>query len=173
MAVATEQSSLPPLLRRLIASDLDRAMEIEEAAYAFPWTRGIFEDCLRVGYHCQGIQLGPLLVGYSVLTQVAGECHLLNLCVDPQWQRRHLGSVLLEQSIRTAIAGNCESMFLEVRPSNRAGIGLYRKRGFQVVGERPDYYRAASGREKAFIMFIDLDQDHANSTRPVPRHDPL
>lgn len=148
-------------------------MEIEEAAYAFPWTRGIFEDCLRVGYDCRGIQVGALLVGYSVLTQVAGECHLLNLCVDPQWQRRQLGSVLLEQCIRTATESNCESMFLEVRPSNRAGISLYRKRGFQVVGERPDYYRAERGREKAYIMFIDLDQDHANRSCDIPRHDPL
>jgi ribosomal-protein-alanine N-acetyltransferase len=171
--MATEQSVFPPILRPLVARDIGRAIEIEEAAYAFPWTRGIFEDCLRVGYDCRGIQVGALLVAYSVLTQMAGESHLLNLCVDPQWQRRRLGSILLEHCIKTAVDGNCESMFLEVRPSNRAGIGLYRKRGFQVVGERPDYYRAKRGREKAFIMFIDLDQDHANGLRPVPRHDPL
>jgi ribosomal-protein-alanine N-acetyltransferase len=171
--MATEQSLIPPLVRQLVADDLDRAMQIEQAAYAFPWSRGIFEDCMRVGYDCRGIQVGSLLAGYSVQTQVAGECHLLNLCVDPLWQRRHLGSILLEQCIRTAIDSNCESMFLEVRPSNRAGIGLYRKRGFQVIGERPDYYRAERGREKAYIMFIDLDQDHSNRSRPAPWHDPL
>jgi ribosomal-protein-alanine N-acetyltransferase len=133
-------------------------MQIEESAYPFPWTRGIFEDCLRVGYDCRGLQMGTLLVGYAVHTQFAAECHLLNLCIDPAWQRRRLGSLLLEQTIRLASEGNCSSVFLEVRPSNRAGVALYRQRGFYTIGERPDYYRARHGRESALVMRLDLDE---------------
>jgi ribosomal-protein-alanine N-acetyltransferase len=48
-------------------------------------------------------------------------------------------------------------MFLEVRPSNPAGLSLYEKRGFRVVGERPDYYRSDQGRENAIVMMLDLN----------------
>lgn len=169
----TETDMPYPLVRCLTAVDLDRVMEIEQSAYPFPWTRGIFADCLRVGYDCRGLQLGSLLVGYAVQTQFAAECHLLNLCIEPAWQRRCLGSLLLEQTILQARSGNCSSVFLEVRPSNRAGIALYRKRGFYVVGERPDYYRARQGRESAIIMRLDLDELPAEGLHAVARHDPF
>lgn len=148
-------------------------MEIEQSAYPFPWTRGIFEDCLRVGYDCQGLYFGRLLVGYAVQNQVAGESHLLNLCIAPAWQGRRLGSLMLEQCIRLATAANCKSMFLEVRASNLAGIALYHGRGFHMAGERPDYYRARKGRENAIIMCLDLDGEAADTFDTPPRHDPF
>ena len=154
--MSTKAADLHPVVRFLNAGDIDRVMEIEESAYDFPWSRGIFEDCLRVGYDCRGLVLGSLLIGYTVQTQFAGECHLLNLCIDPQWQRQRYGSVLLEQVIDSATRGKCSSLFLEVRPSNRAAKAIYRKRGFYIVGERPDYYRAENGRENALIMRLDI-----------------
>lgn len=149
-----------PLLRPLGWRDLERVMEIECAAYPFPWTRGIFNDCLRVGYDCWGLQAGPRLVGYSVQSDAAGESHLLNLCIDPAWQRRGYGRILLEHAARIARSHRCGSMYLEVRPSNAAGIALYAAQGFAVVGRRPDYYSARAadgqGREDALVMRLDL-----------------
>lgn len=163
-----ERHLFHPLVRPLVWDDLDRIMEIELAAYPHPWTRGIFGDCLRVGYDCWGLQLGARLVGYSVQSDAAGESHLLNLCVAPEWQRRGCGQVLLENAVRTARAHSCASMYLEVRPSNPAGIALYAGHGFTVIGRRPDYYsasaaggspaadEAARGREDALVMRLDL-----------------
>jgi ribosomal-protein-alanine N-acetyltransferase len=147
---------LHPLIRRLGEQDLDRVFEIEQSAYPHPWTRGIFSDCLRVGYECWGLQAGLELLAYCVVTHAAGESHLLNLCVAPNWQRQGFGSCMLEHAIRLACRQGCDSMFLEVRPSNPAGIGLYAGRGFQVVGRRRDYYRAGEGREDAIVMQLDL-----------------
>ena len=171
--MSSDKAALHPVVRALTAGDLDRVMEIEESAYPFPWTRGIFEDCLRVGYDCSGLQWGSCLVGYAVHTQFAAECHLLNLCIDPAWQRRGFGSLLLEQTIRQARHGNCSSIFLEVRPSNRAGLALYRKRGFYIIGERPDYYRAKHGRESAIIMRLDLDELPFADLHACVEHDPF
>lgn len=131
-------------------------MEIELTAYPFPWTRGIFTDCIMVGYDCWGLQAGKILLGYCVQTHAAGESHLLNLCIAPESQRQGLGSVLLDHAIRLASSQGCNSMFLEVRPSNPAGFSLYEKRGFVVVGERPGYYTGANGRENAIVMKLDL-----------------
>jgi ribosomal-protein-alanine N-acetyltransferase len=167
--MSAQPSLLHPLLRPLGWADLDRIMEIELSAYPFPWTRAIFSDCLRVGYDCWGLQLGTRLVGYSVQSDAAGECHLLNLCVEPECQRKGLGRLLLENAVRIAQSHRCHSMYLEVRPSNPAGIALYRKAGFTEVGRRPGYYSAgasrekagaaATGREDALVMRLDLESN--------------
>ena len=147
------------LVRRLVEDDLDRVMEIELSAYPHPWTRGIFSDCLKVGYECWGIQAGALLAGYGVFSHAAGESHLLNLCIARQWQRRGLGSLLLGHCVRTVVAQGCQSMFLEVRPSNPGAYDLYYGYGFRVVGERPGYYTAREGREDAIIMRLNLSEE--------------
>ena len=151
-----EPASFHSLLRRLVDGDLDRIMEIELAAYPYPWTRGIFADCIRVGYECWGLQAGDELIGYCIQTHAAGENHLLNLCIAPDWQKQGLGSLLLGHAIRLARMQNCHCIFLEVRPSNPAGIQLYEKNGFIIVGERLDYYRSTEGRESAIVMRLDL-----------------
>ena len=143
-------------MRPLSESDLDQVMEVELAAYPHPWTRGIFSDCLRVGYECWGMFSGSRLAAYFVLTHAAGECHLLNLCVAPPRQRSGLGGILLEHARRLAQIRGCKRMFLEVRPSNPAALALYRRNGFEKVGQRPDYYTADEGREDAIIMVLDL-----------------
>lgn len=159
-----------PEFRALNRNDLDRIMEIESSAYPFPWSRGIFADCLRVGYDCWGLRVRNLLVAYAIQTHAAGESHLLNLCVDPAWQRAGYGSMLLEHAIGHAVLNGCDSMFLEVRPSNPVAIRLYQKRGFTVVGERRDYYRAENGRETAIVMRLDLDD--SGTGEPGPRGKP-
>ena len=48
-------------------------------------------------------------------------------------------------------------IFLEVRPSNRPAIQLYRSLGFVQVGIRRGYYQAVGGREDALVHRLDLD----------------
>ncbi|NND43750.1 MAG: ribosomal protein S18-alanine N-acetyltransferase [Xanthomonadales bacterium] len=145
-----------PLVRPLWSDDLDAIIEIENASYPFPWTPGIFRECIRVGYACFGLQLDGKLVGYAISNWGAGESHLLNLCVHPDARRKGLGQLLLEHSIEHARSLNCTVMFLEMRPSNVDAERLYRKRGFERVGTRPAYYESAQGREDAVIMRLDL-----------------
>jgi len=174
--MSADAESLHPLIRPLNWGDLDRIMEIELAAYPAPWTRGIFSDCIRVGYDCWGLQLGRQLIGYSIQTGAAGEAHLLNLCVERQYRRRGFGALLLDNAIRVARA-SCDSMFLEVRPSNSAAIGLYQTRGFVIAGKRFGYYsaggnatsgpnvqsasRLVAAREDALVMRLQLSDSQS------------
>jgi len=146
--------TLHPLVRRLTPDDLDRVFEIELSAYPFPWTRGIFADCIRVGYECWGLQAGKDLIGYCIQTHAAGENHLLNLCIASQWQRQGLGNILLDHAVRLARLHGCERMFLEVRPSNEPAIHIYEKAGFQPVGRRKNYYMDT--REDAVVMSLAI-----------------
>jgi ribosomal-protein-alanine N-acetyltransferase len=153
---AHRRRGLHPIIRPLHHDDLDAVVAVEQAAYPFPWSRGIFSECLRVGYPAYGLQCAGRLCGYAIHSVGAGESHLLNLCIHPEFQRRGLGALLLEYVIGEARAAGAAVMFLEVRPSNPAAAALYRRRGFREIGRRPAYYRAADGREDAIVMELAL-----------------
>ncbi|NLO79854.1 MAG: ribosomal protein S18-alanine N-acetyltransferase [Xanthomonadaceae bacterium] len=150
-----------PRIRRMTADDLDTVIEIERRAYPFPWTPGIFRDCLRVGYGAWVCLLGERIVGYALMSSGGGEAHLLNLCVDPDYQRRGLGRLLLEHVLRQAGRTGADQIFLEVRPSNVAALQLYHAMGFIEVGRRKGYYPAERGREDALVLarYIPHDED--------------
>jgi ribosomal-protein-alanine N-acetyltransferase len=133
-------------------TDLDEILAVEQAAYPFPWTRGIFEDCLRVGYSCWVLEQDREIVGYGVMTVAAGESHILNVCVRPERQRAGHGLRLLEHLVALSRRHHADTALLEVRPSNRAALALYRKAGFNEVGVRRGYYPGTNGREDALIL---------------------
>ena len=157
MLVTIKPDKGHPLIRRFGMDDLGRVYEIEQLAYPFPWSRGIFVDCLRVGYAFFGLQIGRELAGYSIASFAAGEAHLLNICIHPDWQRRGYGSLLLEYMINHVARLDNEAIFLEVRASNPRAAALYKNRGFKVIGRRPSYYKAGDGREDAIVMRLALD----------------
>jgi ribosomal-protein-alanine N-acetyltransferase len=140
------------LLRRMREDDVPAVIVVEQAAYLHPWTAAVFRDCLRVGYCCWIAALGAAIVGHGVMQVAAGESHILNLCVHPQWQRQRLGRNILRKLLSIARAQNADTAFLEVRPSNKSAIVLYESEGFCEVGTRRGYYPALNGREDAIIM---------------------
>lgn len=143
--------------RPMIEADIAEILQVEAAAYAFPWTRVIFQDCLRVGYCCWVLEGGTGITGYGVMSVTAGESHILNLCIRPELQGRGFGRMLLEHLLEVARKHRADTAFLEVRPSNEAAKRLYASAGFGEVGVRRNYYPAKPGREDAIIMARCLD----------------
>ncbi|MEJ2760695.1 MAG: ribosomal protein S18-alanine N-acetyltransferase [Gammaproteobacteria bacterium] len=142
--------------RPMDEQDLTAVLAIEGAAYEFPWGRIIFRDCLRVGYSCWVMERDGVIDGYSIMSVAVGECHILNLCVDPGSHGRGYGGVLLGFMLDIARKHQADTAFLEVRPSNEAAKRLYRQAGFDEVGLRRNYYPARFGREDAIIMARSL-----------------
>lgn len=138
-------------------SHLSRVLEIERRAYPFPWSEGIFRDCLKAGYSgwilCD--ETGAI-AGYALMSMAVDEAHVLNLCIDPDSQRQGLGRMLLEHLIMLAQAANATIVLLEVRKSNKAAIRLYESKGFQRLGLRKGYYPAQDGREDALVLGFDI-----------------
>ncbi|HET9048001.1 MAG TPA: ribosomal protein S18-alanine N-acetyltransferase [Chiayiivirga sp.] len=145
-----------PSLRAMRTTDMDVVMQNELAAYEFPWTEGIFRDCLLAGHGCWVLLLDDKIIGHGVLSTGAGEAHILNVCVAPRHQGRGLGRYLTGRLIDLARWHRAERVFLEVRPSNPAAIHLYESLGFNEIGRRPRYYPAHKGREDAIVMAIEL-----------------
>jgi ribosomal-protein-alanine N-acetyltransferase len=147
-----------PLLhfRPMVEHDMNCVLAIEESAYEFPWTRVIFNDCLRVGYSCWTLEENGQIIAYGVMTIAVGECHILNLCVDKNFQNNGYGKIMLDYLLDQAKRHNAEVAFLEVRPSNEVARNLYIQTGFNEVGMRRNYYPAVKGREDAIIMAYNL-----------------
>lgn len=143
-------------LRRMDEADLDQVMDIELATYEHPWTRGIFLDCLRVGYQCFVYQQQGIIDAYAVMSIGGGEAHVLSLVVRKAVRKHGLGRMLMQHMIDEARGKGCETLFLEVRPSNDSAIHLYHKMGFNEIGMRRGYYPARNGREDALLMAYSI-----------------
>jgi len=136
--------------------DLDEVAGLEALAYEFPWSRGIFADCLRAGYECVVLVDEAAIVGYGVLSAAAGEAHVLNVGVQPALHGRGYGRRIVRRLLDIARWHRVERVYLEVRPSNPRAIALYESMGFNEFGRRPNYYPARKGREDALVMAIEL-----------------
>lgn len=143
-------------IRAMRLEDVEAVLAVEQASYDYPWTDGIFRDCLRVGYRCRVMAGAVGVVGYYILSVGVREAHLLNLCVHPRMRGLSFGRDLLLHAMNLAAQMDAASMFLEVRPSNATAIALYESVGFVEVGTRKDYYRSRDGREDAIILAREL-----------------
>ncbi len=144
------------IMRPMQADDLGAVMAVERLAYPFPWTEGIFRDCLRVGYSCWVYTLAEAVIGYGVMSVAAGEAQILNLCIHPQQQGQGLGRQLLQRLLSVARKHGADTAFLEVRVSNRNALHLYESVGFNEIGLRRDYYPSKNGHEDAVVMALSL-----------------
>lgn len=138
--------------RPMRVEDISDVKSIEDQSYDFPWTVGIFRDCLRVGYRCRILDCDGDVAGYTILSVGADEAHILNLCVAPDFRGRGVGRRLLAHVVEISDAAGVGCVYLEVRPSNHAARRLYREAGFCEVGRRHNYYRAHHGREDAIVL---------------------
>jgi [ribosomal protein S18]-alanine N-acetyltransferase len=152
--VSSVKRELEPAAAIRPMNELDVPMvgAIERAGYLFPWSDGIFRDCLRVGYVCRVVEVDGEMAGYGIMSVGAGEAHVLNVCILEGYRCQGLArNMLLYLLDRARIAGMYEA-FLEVRPSNIIAARLYRSLGFEQVGIRRGYYQAAVGREDAQVL---------------------
>lgn len=82
----------------------------------------------------------PNLSGFLVALHLAPEWELENIIVAPEARRKGVAMQLVERLLAAARETHSESVFLEVRESNLAARGLYRKLGFRQTGRRKSYY---------------------------------
>lgn len=151
MSVAV--SRLPARMRMASEGDIDAILKIERSVYDFPWTHGVFRDCMKAGHICVVQENGNEIFGYGIMSHAVGECHILNLCVDSIYQSSGYGRSLLKYLLEIAGHRSSRVVFLEVRISNTRAFKLYHELGFNEVATRKNYYPAAAGkREHALVL---------------------
>lgn len=149
---------------------LDRIMTVMEAAfdpaYGEAWNRRQVADALVLpSTHAlvvdgtgalmpesAGEAASPLPAGFVLTRHVLDEEELLLIAVTPDARGRGVGTALMEQFFSAARNRGTARVFLEMRRGNPA-IHLYRKFGFEPIGERRNYYRMANGERIDAITF--------------------
>jgi [ribosomal protein S18]-alanine N-acetyltransferase len=134
--------------------DLDEVMDLEKVSFASPWTRGMYlhelekrEGCYLVARH------DGILTAYGGTLLILDEAHIMTLAVREDYRRRGLGSRLLLELIDASQEMGARFFTLEVRKSNCEAIELYSRFGFQIMGERKNYY--LDNMENAMIMWTE------------------
>jgi len=123
-------------------SDLDGVAAIEGVSFPTPWSREMFREDLTRPFSRPFTAEGPAgeILGYVVCWNVAGEAHILNIAVHPDFRGRGIGKALILEAIRRAGRARSKWIQLEVRAGNDQAQALYRKCGFTFIGIRKGYY---------------------------------
>ncbi len=146
-------------VRPMTLADVRDIIEIERSAYPYPWSEGIFRDCVRVGYYCRVVELRGVVQGYGIMSFAADEAHLLNICIHQEIREHGVGRRLLQYLMDHARSIGMRYAYLEVRPSNPVAIYLYESMGFERVGIRKGYYQGSPVREDAWVYKLELTHD--------------
>ncbi len=145
------------MLRAVNPLDIPQLCILEATTQFAPWTQETFEKCMQA--QCGGWVItlpADTIIGFILVLRQLNECHILNLCVDPDHQRQGFGSQLLTHALTDAKQHGATVAYLEVRHSNENAIALYTKMGFTKIGERKGYYSAAEGNEDAWVFVSHL-----------------
>jgi ribosomal-protein-alanine N-acetyltransferase len=148
--------SLP--ITPMTGDHIEPVLAIERSSFSSPWGRLAFFSELECAHSRNYVLSGaPLpdvneqeIVAYASMRVIIDEIHLLKIAVAPACRRLGIAYRFLRDTLNLTARQDIKSAFLEVRSSNIAGLCLYRKLGFETIGNRPGYYPDSG--EAAIIM---------------------
>jgi [ribosomal protein S18]-alanine N-acetyltransferase len=153
-------------ITRMTEHDLLEVVEIEELSGLSPWGWDAYhkelqspEDVIMLVAKATYSEPTPnnehSIAGFIVTRLVAGELHINNVAVRPEFRRQYVAMRLLEGALSQGSLYGALLAFLEVREGNVIAQGLYQRCGFQVVGRRRGYYTRPV--EDALLMSLLLE----------------
>jgi len=141
----------------MAAADLDAVLAIEAASFRRPWNRDAFLDELA-NRNAAAFLLKrhappepDAATAYICFRLLYDEMHLMKLAVAPDWRGNGCAGQLLAHGMKEAAARGAAAALLEVRPTNRPALDLYRRFGFRQIGRRKGYY-AETGEDALVLM---------------------
>ena len=139
-------------LSLMTKEDLDEVLEISSLSLKESWNLDSFSNELSNPLAKYLIaKINDKIVGFVGVWTIIDEGHITNMAVHPEFREKGVGSILLTSLIEHSKDWGCTSLTLEVRSSNNAAKGLYKKFGFLEEGVRKKYYR--DNEEDALIMW--------------------
>ena len=139
------------VIRRMAAGDLPAVLALDALSFSQPWSQNAYQtELANQGARCWVAQVDEHVAGVLVLWLVLDEAHIATVAVHPGFRRRGIGRLLLTTGMDAAYTEGARSYLLEVRAGNNAAQSLYEAFGFEVVGQRPRYYKDTG--EDALLM---------------------
>ncbi len=147
-------------IRRMREEDLPGVRAIEVLSFSNPWSDNTFRGEIQNTPVSSPLVVvrrpGDEVVAYIIYWQVRDDVQINNIAVHPACRGLGLGEAMLRFAVAKVRAAGAGFMTLEVRKSNAAAWGLYHKLGFEVLGERKNYYTKPD--EDALVLGLVLDQ---------------
>lgn len=144
-------------IRQAERADLLAVVRIESASFPQPWPANAFEQFLGRPGFLVAVDADGAIVGFAIADDArtyGGRLgHLKDIAVHPKRRGEGIATALLERVLAVLRARGCDSVKLEVRESNDAAIGLYRRFGFERLRRVSGYYENG---EDAIVMIRDL-----------------
>lgn len=94
------------------------------------------------------------IIGFIAARISADELHINNIGIVDEMRRQGIGSRLLVEALLFGARAGCLRAVLEVRASNLSAKFLYERHGFNVAGQRSNYYKNPV--EDALLMAAEL-----------------
>lgn len=136
---------------RMTEAEVPQVAAIEAEVFTCPWSKKGFLDTLyqdNVRFYL-AVE-GNTVLGYCGIYMAADEGEITNVAVKPEFRRCHIADEMLQALLSDSEAGDIRYIYLEVRVSNAAAIGLYEKHGFTRKGIRKNFYEKPQ--EDAYVM---------------------
>jgi|WetSurMetagenome_2_1015567.scaffolds.fasta_scaffold01728_9 [ribosomal protein S18]-alanine N-acetyltransferase len=129
-------------IRDMRLADIPAVAAIESVSFTSPWSvSSLRAEIGSCGSTARVVVLNGNIVGYVIAKKVLDETELFDLAVEPEHRRLGIARMLMENLIRLSRIDGVARIYLEVRASNAAAIGLYESLDFNETGVRKDYYQ--------------------------------
>ena len=155
---ALERFTFAPMEER----HLEDVVSVERMSYTNPWPRDAFVHEIEVNpfsrptvaISAASSDASGELAGYCVFWVMFEHLHIQNIAVHPRHRRAGLARAFLIRALDEGRSRSADNAFLEVRRSNLIAQKLYTSVGFELAGERKNYY--SRPREDALLFRTDL-----------------
>lgn len=146
---------------RMTEGDIFQIAQLEKECFSAPWTeQGLFDELSNDTAHFLVCRNNKNVLGYIGVNEVCDEAYIDNIAVKSDYRRMYVAEELLKKAQSDAFSRGCSFISLEVRKSNASAVALYKKLGYNTVGERKNFYTNPD--EDALIMTLykgDTDEN--------------
>lgn len=138
-------------IKKMSADDVPFVAEIEKECFSLPWSEeGLTSELSNEKAHFYVLKSCGTVAAYMGMHIVIDECYIANVAVKNGFRNQGFGIALIQNAVSVAANEKCSFITLEVRKSNFKAVNLYQKCGFELLGERKNFY--SEPKENALIM---------------------
>ncbi len=114
--------------------------DLEKICFSAPWSRDALKESKNNGTNFFVAEVCGNIAGYIGINTVLDEGYITNIAVFPEFRKKGVGAALLYHTEEFGRLKGLSFITLEVRESNTVAISLYEKHGFQLQGQRKNFY---------------------------------
>lgn len=141
------------MIKKVEEKDIDTIVELEKKLLGQTLGRSYLSHLAEIDM--AGVfkyEEEKIIKGYISFTINGDYIEILNVLVDPNYQRKGIGTKLVEAVSDFMSQNKLKSIILEVNINNTNAQSLYLKNGFEKMLVRKNFYKTETGLEDAVVM---------------------